>query len=211
MTVSIPWKHSLHGGFLFETAPFAGSHFERDCAMQMYYQTMVENVSINEILDEASNYLKSKNVIEPAIVEHLQDVENFYNSVKPVKQKKKAWVIYWEYSNNESPISQRIISIRDSRVNNQRIVEFIEYHYMATQYSLLAMTHFSTRPKDNPYKAVYPFSKIGWKLYCGNEHKIHARIVKNLVILKNNYEEDEVYWEEIDHEEIVKGLEIAGL
>ena len=52
-------------------------------------------------------------------------------------KKKSAWVVTWESLSQDCPdLPERIISIRDGRTSPERIREFIEQHYMATQYSL---------------------------------------------------------------------------
>ncbi|WP_303674793.1 hypothetical protein [Vampirovibrio chlorellavorus] len=192
------WQNLLRGGFAYETAYFAIHPCDRERALKMYYMALVENISLDEIKAYAATYLQSRGVIPEGIEEHLSDVERFYNSIKLPKIKRKVWLITWEYDSEDRPLADRIIAVKSLQVNPARVAEFIEQHYMATQYSTYQKSFFSTRPKLNPYQAVFPNPDSYLQIYCGRNPKIYARIVQNYTVeIKDGKEH--LFWEEIDH------------
>lgn len=201
----LSWQRLLAGGFAFQTAHFAGHPLDRERAIEMFYKTKVKNISLNEIKKEAERYLISEGVIQEAIPEMVKDVEDFYKKFnkKIIKKKSKAWLITWESLEKEECLfDKKIISIRDARVSNERIAEFIEQFYIATQYNLSSKFCFSSRFKINPYPVKYSNTeKNGRYIYtgqmtCGDNPYIFARIVENLIIYSNDNGEEEIKWSE---------------
>lgn len=190
------WINSLHGGFGFETFEFGCHPCEQERARKMYFEAWVNNIPIGTILDEARKYLQSRGLGETGIASKVQEVENFYHSIKPVCKKTKAWIVYEEAV--EESTNKTIISIRDSRVLPERIIEFVENYYVANYYPVKTQIHFATRPKDNPCSVIYPYPSINWKFHYGHKPGIYARIVKNLTLI-TNFTEDTIHWGEIDH------------
>lgn len=199
------WKHLLKGGFCFGLSHFACHPLDKQRAVEMFYKTKVNNVSLKEILKEAKAYLKSKGYDNNAdIAEKVKEVEEFYKEVDKPKSnfKKQAWLITWENKDSKSFNPNNIIAIRDARVSGEKIADFVTLHYAAIKYSSTNKFRFSSKATPNPYPAIFSKTDKGISyacdITCGDNPYIHARIVKNLKIsYENNTEKFD--WEEVDY------------
>jgi hypothetical protein len=195
------WKRLLHGGFCFEMAPFAVHPCDEERAEQMYYQSLIDDISLETIKAEAQGYLKEKGCYPGYIAEQVKDVEKFYRRMKSrsIKKKRRAWLITWEHEPSEVPIEERIISIRSSKVIEAKIKEFIEHFYMAKFFPLASKFQFSSSSRkmrqNNPYRAKFLYQRCRGIMFCGDNPRVVARIVEDLTIFSENGK-DKIRWKE---------------
>lgn len=199
----LSWQKLLAGAFCFEMlAPFASHPLDYQRAVEMFYKSKAMNVSLDDILIEAEQYLKKRGVNPDRITEELARIKIFYkNKSKYTKTKEKAWLITWEDKNNLSFSVDKVIAIISSRVGSDKIASFIEQYYMVNNYTLENKFFFSSKSKFNPFSVIYAKTDEGLSytgdMKCGNNPYIHARIVKNLkYIFKDSQEQ--LNWEDID-------------
>lgn len=199
----LSWQKLLAGAFCFEMlAPFASHPLDYQRAVEMFYKSKAMNVSLDDILLEAEQYLKKHNVNPDRITEELARIKSFYKDKrKYTKTKEKAWLITWEDNNNLSFSVDKVIAIISSRVASDKVATFIEQYYMANNYTLENKFFFSSKSKSNPFSVIYAKTDEGLSytgdMKCGNNPYIHARIVKNLkYIFKNSQEQ--LTWDDID-------------
>ena len=186
------WRRLLAGGFAFMSAPFAVHPLDEQRARKMVFAAKREGASLAEIKAEAEAYLRKNSWRPEDIAEEAKRVEAFVKSIEPVRRKKSAWVITWEYPSGYQPsLRERLIDVRDGRTSAERIREFVERHHVASLYSAEEKMHYASNPKDNPYPAVFVKLKGGvpWTavIVCGHNPFIQAKYVHNLKV----YEDDE--------------------
>ena len=186
------WKHWLRGGFGFERSDFASHPSDRERALRMFYMCLAGGVPLAEVAAETERYLRSRGWTSASFTaEQVEDVLGFCKSIKVGERKTMAWLITWENLSEESALTDRIITIMDSRISSRRIAEFVEHHYLATLYSLRAKLDFATTPKNNPWRAEHR-SHADDRVHCGESPQIFARIVKHLTVGLT-----EATWEEL--------------
>lgn len=155
----------------------------------------------DEIKAEVEKYFQSRGSNRLGIARRVHEVEEFYKSFKPVTKKENAWLITWQDLQDDKPVKETIISIRSSRTGEETITDFVEQYFIATCFPLAAKMTFATVSSKilqyDPYPKTYPFSRLRWKIHCGYNPRIYARIVRNLTV-KMNGGKEEVSWDEID-------------
>lgn len=196
------WRHWLAGGFAFMDAPFGGHPLDDRRARKMVFAAMRDGASIDDIKEAAVAYLEERSWNPATIPSQIQRVEKYLKSFKPAKRKKSAWLLTWEYANDDRrPISDRVIAIRDGRMSSEKIKEFVEQTYIASLYSLDEKMHYSSHAKDNPYPAVYGMHPKGGrclaKMTCGHNPFIMARVVRDLRLYNDKEGDEALTWQEL--------------
>lgn len=195
------WRRYLAGGFAFMDAPFAVHPNDEQRARKMFFAALREGATIEDITAATKEYLEKRSWNPAAIPRQIARVELFVKSIKPTRTKKSAWLIMWETVGEELPYRDRIISIRDGRTNSERIREFVEQFYISSASSLSEKMHYSSHPKDNPYRAEYMTHPRGgrWSggITCGHNPFISARFVKKLKVYMDDDGEPALSWEDV--------------
>lgn len=203
------WEDLLAGSFCWGMlAHFASHPQDRLRAEEMFYKARANNIGIDKICQKAQEHLKAHGASDELINEELASINNFYKIMNEYrKTKKKAWLITWEYKEQKAFSSDNLISIFDSHIGCERIANFIEQYYMANKFTLENKFFFSFRKNLNPYPVVYSRTNDGIQyvgdMKCGENPYIHARVVKNLNIIKNGNTYT-LKWDDIDYNLICK-------
>lgn len=179
------WRRLLRGGFAFETAPFAVHPLDRERARLKYHFALRAEASAEDILLEARNYLEDAiGLGGRSHDERLIRVRQFLSNFTLTTRKRSAWLVYWnrmltaEDDENSPPVT-----IIDSRKRPERVADFLEQFYMAACYSLREKVHYSSRPKDNPYRSSINYNHEQGRLVsitCGHNPWLGARFVRNV-------------------------------
>jgi len=196
------WKELIPGCFAWMEAPFGVDANDKERAIRMLHLALCQGAKMDGIIKESKNYLKSKGLGKETILFQVDLINKFKpNPIKPEIKKTKAWLVTWEgtkfISNDQS---NKIVNIFDSRTPTQRIKDFIEDHYMACHYSLFERATYSSNRKRNPYPAESGrINGVPWsgQFTCGHNPFLVARLVNNLVVVKNEKGKEIMCWEEI--------------
>jgi hypothetical protein len=150
----------------------------------MLYFALRDGATPEDILAAASTYLEEAVGLGSIPAgEQVQRVAEFLRTFRLVREKKAAWLIFW---NSVLPAGveahREVVTIMDSRKSVDRIREFVEQTYMATQYTLREKMLYATRPKHNPYPATVhaDFRARLTAVTCGHNPWLEARFVRGL-------------------------------
>ena len=192
-------KRAYFEGFMaiMET-PFAAHPSNERRTRKMVYLSKVHKISLKEILQEAEIYWTSKGQNKALIQEQLDRTKRYYKSIEFKKNKKSAWIIYWNYAEKKFDQSH-IIAIFDSRNSNRCIESFIIHHYLAHQGTLEEKVYFSSHIKEYPYKVEYEkINGVKWSgsMSCGHNPFITARIVRNLCLSYKDKDDEIIHWDD---------------
>lgn len=203
MVITEPeWLRLLKGGFAFMTAPFAMHPLDAARARKMVFASIRDRVTTDDLKAAAIQHLETQGCNQDMIEENINRLFRFISTVKPTRTKKSAWLIYWEYMQDDIPeIEERIIAIWDGRKSGEKVREFVEQYYMAQSYSLLEKTHFATHRKDNPYPATFDRNGNGvqWSgvITCGGNPFVIAQYVKKLCVYDDQQNGTAITWENV--------------
>jgi hypothetical protein len=180
------WRRLLRGGFAFQNALFASHPRDGERARKMLFFALRDNVTPEQILSEARDYLnETVGLASISIEDQLARVEAFLGTFRLVKKKKSAWLVFW---NSVPPLGEEpgreILTIMDSRKSVERIQDFLEQTYIAKEYGLREKMLYATRPKSNPYPATYHNDGGSGRagITCGHNPWLEARFVRNLCL-----------------------------
>lgn len=150
----------------------------------MMYFALRDGATPEHILAAARAYLEEAVGLGSVPAEQqVQRVAEFLRSFRLVREKKAAWLIFW---NSVSPAGveshREIVTVMDSRKSVDRIRDFVEQTYMATHYTLQEKMLYATRPKHNPYPATVhaDFRTQSTAVTCGHNPWLEARFVRSL-------------------------------
>lgn len=150
----------------------------------MLYFALRDGATPEHILAEARTYLEEAVGLGSVPAEQqVQRVAEFLRSFRLVRQKKAAWLVFWNSVTPAGSESRReIVTILDSRKSVDRIREFVEQTYMATQYTLREKMLYATRPRHNPYPATVhvDLRERSTAVTCGHNPWLEARFVREL-------------------------------
>ena len=194
-----PWKTLIPGCFSLDRAPFAAHPLDSERAVEMYLKARVQGASDKNVLSEIRKYLLAQNFEDEDdyIAAELKRAKSFIRGLHPVSKMKRAWLITWEGTEiGTEDREKKIIAIRDPRTSGEKIREFVEQFYIASEYGLSDKLYYSTRKKKNPYPAKF-YANIGgqWRgrIDCGHNPHIYARLVDNLIVLNEGLK---IHWDE---------------
>lgn len=181
-----------------------GSHpYDRERAIKMLHLALCQGASMSDVIKEAKKHLKKWSSDTKFINYQVNLIKTFRpNPFKDELKKTKAWLITWEGLgvNNNSSSSQRIVNIFDSRVSAEKIKQFTEDYYIATQFNSFEKATFASNRKYNPYKAEFArINGIEWlgQIRCGHNPFLFARIVANLIVVFDKSAQEIVHWQEL--------------
>lgn len=109
-----------------------------------------------------------------------------------------AWLVTWEWTGEHARPADPIAAILKSQLAPARIRELVEVIYLSTC-SVQERVTYTFRPKENPYPAQ--FVRIGgvpWsgEITCGHNPWLRARRVDNLVVGRNEQDQEVATWNE---------------
>jgi hypothetical protein len=193
------WRRLLRGGFAFQNAPFGSHPLDGQRAHKMMLYALRAGATRETILREAHAYLSEDlGLGSLGTGDQIARVEAFLRTFRLVKRKKAAWLVFW---NSIPPPSQEpgreILTIIDSRKGVDRVREFVEQTYMASEYSVREKMLYSTRPKENPYPATIHSDPAARStvITCGHNPWLEARFVRELRLERDRGGREILSWE----------------
>jgi hypothetical protein len=196
MKNQLNWKIALRQAFAGVSADFGVHPSDKLSAIRMFHLAIRDGVSLDEIINEARNYLISRGVASHHIEKDIQRIIKFQQNPMNKRRISRVWLITQEEEDKESII----ISILKTQRPIAFVRRYVEQYYIDKFYSLQEKIIYAQSHKYLPDPAV--FCKIegeDWKnkFYCGNNPKIFARIVKNMILINNEDGSQMASWDEL--------------
>jgi len=195
------WKKLIPGCFAGMEAPFGVHPNDEKRAIEMLHLALCQGAKMADVIKEAKKHLKKYSSNKEFLNYQIDLIESFKpNPFKSKIKKSKAWLITWEeFGTIEKDQSKKIVSIFDSRVSSDKIRDYTENFYISTQYSPLEKITFANKRRNNPYPAEYfRIDGVPWqgRITCGDNPHLFARIVKNLIVVNNEFGQETISWVE---------------
>ena len=92
-----------------------------------------------------------------------------------------AWLVTWEWAGPHAAVEDRIAAILRPRLSERIVGEIVECLYARHAYHLSEMAAWARRPAENPYPAQW----YEGHCFCGGNPSLHAKRVRNLVIVEH--------------------------
>ena len=194
------WRSRLPGCFAGMTAPFGVHPKDEQRAERMFHLAMREGATTEQIVREATRWLKTQGVTDEGIARQIQRIKKF--SANPMRKSRleSAWLITWEGTNPPNDQRKRVASILSGRTSSERVREYVEQLHVDLLYSLREKLSYARNRKANPYPAEFVrIDGVQWggRITCGHNPHLAARKVKNLRIVKTAQGGEILQWEEV--------------
>ncbi|WP_168453774.1 hypothetical protein [Sphingopyxis microcysteis] len=196
-TADEEWRRLLKGGFAFETAPFAVHPKDSRRAERMFFVAARAGADKSDILCAAADHLRDHGVNENGLTIQLAGVERFLDRYKIIGKARSSWLVFW--NGTDCPVADftnNLVVALDPRTSEQKILDFLELHYRAVEYSSRELLYYSTRKKKSPYRASAVLTSdhrlIAYT--CGHNPWLEARFCKNIVVFDVEGEKQKVTW-----------------
>ena len=193
------WQSLIPGCFAGDTAPFGIHPYDKERAIKMLHVALHQGIKFSDVINEAKEHLKSKNVHNDFIIDQIKLIRKFTpNPFKYNKKLNSAWVVTLEGTTINNKKSKNIIAIFSSRTSFSKIKSFMEKYYMSRNYSNFEKMLYANNRKKNPYPATTENidSLRQTIITCGHNPFLKARAVRNLTV-SNEDDKEIVSWEEI--------------
>lgn len=184
-TLDEDWRHWLRGGFAFESANFAVHPCDAERAQRSFFMAHRAAVSLQNVAEEARAYLLSIDCKKDLVSEQVDRVQSYFNSIKVSGNSKKAWLVFWNGSENfVKDQTSNLVFAFDPRVSQEAVCKFVEQHYQAVEYSPREKVYFSTRKTKNPYRCQADFGRDRRILayICGHNPWLEARFCYEIIV-----------------------------
>jgi hypothetical protein len=113
---------------------------------------------------------------------------------------KKAWLITWDWIGDHARRDLKVVAIISSRRSSRWVQEFIEQRFVDLEYTLSERVAYARNRKKSPY--LVELDRLGgvpWhgRMTCGPNPHLYARLVKNLRVVVDAKENEQLEWDEI--------------
>lgn len=182
------------------TAPFGVHPHDEQRAEKMFHLAMREGATTDQIVLEATRWLKSQGVARDAIAREVKRIKRF--SANPFRKLSlgSAWLITWEGTNPPKAQRKRVVSVLSGRTSSEKVREHVEQLHVDLLYSLHEKVTYARDRKANPYPAEFVrIDGVQWsgRMTCGHNPHLVARKVKNLRIVQNAQGAEKLEWQEL--------------
>jgi len=194
------WKSRIPGCFAAMTAPFGVHPHDERRAEKMFHLAMREGATIDQIVREATRWLKGQGVASEAIAREVNRIRRF--EANPLRKLSlgSAWLITWEGTNAPKAQRKRVVSVLSGRTSSEKVREHVEQLHVDLLYSLHEKVTYARDRKANPYPAEFVrIDGVQWagRITCGHNPHFVARKVKNLRIVQSAQGAEELEWHEL--------------
>lgn len=124
----------------------------------------------------------------------------------------KYWLVTWESASDQDVNSRHIATILNGRMSDRRVCDIVEQLYANTYYSLAERLVCARNRKHNPYPAYYNTVDgvpLAWDIYCGHNPWLHARLVDNLRVIRDDRGEERLVWDELPKPRMVSAASVS--
>ena len=182
------------------TAPFGVHPKDHERAEQMFHHAMRAGATTEDVVVEASRWLRSQGVAKDAIAREVKRIRKF--SPNPLQKISigSAWLITWEGTNSPQSQADKIVSILSGRSSCEKVREHIQQLHVDLLYSLHEKVTYARKHKSNPYPAEYfRINGVQWsgRITCGRNPHLLARKVKGLKVICDKEEQASLEWKEL--------------
>ena len=200
MTKQNEWKFRIPGCFAGMTSPFGVHPKDEQRAEKMFHLAMRVGATTEQIVQEATRWLKSQGVTNEGIARQVQRIKRFGANHMRKSRLGSAWLITWEGTNPPKDQRKRVVAILSGRASSERVREYVEQLHIEILYSLHEKVTYARNRKANPYPAE--FIRIDgvqwvWRITCGHNPHLVARKVKNLKFVETALDIESLQWEEL--------------
>jgi len=163
------------------TAPFGVHPKDEQRAEWMFHLAMREGATTEQIVREATRWLKTQGVTDESVARQIQRIKKF--SANPMRKSRleSAWLITWEGTNPPKDQRKRVVSILSGRTSSERVREYVEQLHVDLLYSLHEKMTYARNRKANPYPAEFVrIDGVQWagRITCGHNPHLAARKAK---------------------------------
>jgi hypothetical protein len=200
MTERTGWKSRIPGCFAGMTAPFGVHPKDEERAEKMFYLAMRGGATTDQVVREATRWLKSQGVTNALITRETKKIKRF--GANPFRKLTlgSAWLITWEGTNPPKAQRKRVVSVLSGRTSSERVREHVEQLHVELLYSLHEKVTYARDRKANPYPAEFVrLDGVQWggRITCGHNPHLVARKVKTLRIVRGVQGVERLEWEEL--------------
>lgn len=112
----------------------------------------------------------------------------------------RAWLVSWEGVNDSHIPDQKIVAILNQDLSAAEISMLVGVLYASATYTLHEQARWAEAPGQNPYRAhseAMPSSSSSWRIVCGHDPWLEARIVEGLSVQVDDEQDTEtIVWQE---------------
>jgi hypothetical protein len=111
----------------------------------------------------------------------------------------RAWLITWEGSGNHNKLKNPIAAILSWRYSPERVRQLVEQIYINQTSTVDEQMIYAKNKKRNPYPAYYDTyegANVTWQIYCGPNPYLHARLVEELCLERDENKREKLNWKE---------------
>lgn len=200
MTERAGWRSRIPGCFAGMTAPFGVHPKDEERAEKMFHLAMREGATTDQVVKEATRWLKSQGVTNDAVARQIRRIKRF--GANPLRKFAlgSAWLITWEGTNPPKDQRKRVVSVLSGRMSSEKVREYVERLHVELLYSLHEKMTYARDRKGNPYPAEFVrIDGVEWggRITCGHNLHLVARKVKNLKIVHGAQDVERLEWEEL--------------
>jgi hypothetical protein len=106
----------------------------------------------------------------------------------------KAWLVTWEYIDNQATYQQKIAAILSPRLPCLKVMKFVEQLYVDSELSYRERIEY-VKTKETAYPAE--FDEVAGIIDCGHNPFLVARPVKNSKVTTDESGNEVLIWDEI--------------